>query len=75
MLLVCISTYPILRKNEKSSEKSKLKPFIDNYNLGGGISPASTHDFNKFERNYTSIALVMLYVDVSFNLIKINCGE
>ena len=51
-----------------------MKPFIDHYSWDGVIYPASTHDCNKFERNNSSIALIVLYADMSFKLIQMNCG-
>ena len=48
--------------NRDPERKSKIKPFIEQYNWNGIEFPATSKDWKKFEKNNESIALNVLYV-------------
>ena len=68
MLSICNSCRIKSSKYDHHPERiSKLRPFINNYNLKDIEYPSHSKDWRRFECNNKTIALNILYVYVPYN--------
>ena len=63
MFSICCNSCVKSWRNKKDLEGiTKIKPFINKYNWDEINYPSEKYDWNKFEKNYVTIALNVLYV-------------
>ena len=59
------------KMNKHPQRISRIKPFIDNYNLNSINFPSTGKDWNRFEVNNKNVALNILYIPYNTKKVEI----